>query len=109
MGPTPAKTPGRIAVPDLTLTISMADHEAWADAAKRWFIDGERAESSEMAGRIVFLGPNLKEELGEVSLRNIGFKRFSWIPSEGAPDSISRFNVDLYVEKMAFKIGAYGV
>src|SRR5688572_31388516 len=46
------------------------DHQAWADAAKKWFIDGERLESHEMQGSITFLGPDMKQELGRIDLMN---------------------------------------
>ena len=55
-------------MPDLKLAISMADHQPWADAAKKWFVDGHHEEGDEMSGRIVFLGPDMKKELGEITL-----------------------------------------
>ena len=94
----PTKFPTRITVPDLTLAISMAGYAAWADTAKKWFIEGERNGAREMSGRIIFLGPNLKDDLGEISLLN----------PESTSEAIPRFNVDLYVERMAFKVNAYG-
>lgn len=104
----PTKFPTRITVPDLTLAISMAGYAAWADTAKKWFIEGERNGAREMSGRIIFLGPNLKDDLGEISLQNIGFKKFSLLNPESTSEAIPRFNVDLYVERMASKVNAYG-
>lgn len=106
---TPSRSPAQVTVPDLSLAISMADQAPWAEAARKWFIDGERTDASEMSGRIVFLGPNLKDELGEISLRNIGFKRFSLVSPGATGEEISRFNCGLYVERMAFKINAYSL
>jgi len=94
-------------VPDLKFGISMADYQAWADAAKKWFVDGAHRENDEMEGRIVFLDPNMKDELGEISLQNVGFKKFSKEDSEANSEKIARFNVELYVEKMVFKINQY--
>ncbi len=101
------KCPAKVTVPDIKLGISYVDHAAWADAAKKWFIDGERLEENEMTGRIVFLGPNMKDELGEITLENIGFKKFSDEDAEANSEKIKRFNVELYVEKMTFAIKEY--
>ena len=91
-------------MPDLKLAISYADHDAWAQAApKKWFVDGHHLEADEMTGRIVFLGPNMKDELGEIELKNVGFKKFSDDDAEANSEKIKRFNVELYVEKMTFK------
>jgi hypothetical protein len=55
----------------------------------------------------VFLGPDMKEELGEVTLLNVGFKKFSKDDFEANSEKIARFSVELYVEKMEFKINQY--
>jgi T4-like virus tail tube protein gp19 len=101
------KHPAKVTVPDLKLSISYADHDAWSQAAKKWFIDGNRTEADEMTGRIVFLGPNMKEELGEITLENVGFKKFADEDAEANSEKIKRFNVELYVEKMTFKLAAF--
>jgi hypothetical protein len=103
----PTKHPAKVTVPDLKVSISMADYHPWADAAKKWFVDGHHLESDEMQGRIVFLDPNMKDELGEIDLQNVGFKKFSKNDMEANSEKIARFDVELYVEKMVFKINRY--
>jgi len=103
----PTKHPAKVTVPDLKLAVSYADHDVWAQAAKKWFVDGHHLETDEMNGRIVFLDPNMKDELGEIELHNIGFKKFSDDDAEANSEKIKRFNVELYVEKMVFKISRY--
>jgi hypothetical protein len=103
----PTKHPAKVTVPDLKVSISMADYQPWADAAKAWFVDGMHEENNEMEGRIVFLGPDMKKELGEISLQNVGFKKFNKGDSEANAEKIARFEVELYVEKMEFKINEY--
>lgn len=103
----PTKHPAKVTVPDLKLSISMADHHQWADAARAWFVDGMHEENNEMDGRIVFLGPDMKKELGEITLMNVGFKKFSKDDLEANSEKIARFSVELYVEKMAFKIAEF--
>ena len=103
----PTKHPAKVTVPDLKLSISMADHQPWADAAKKWFVDGMHEEGDETGGSIVFLGPDMKKELGSITLERVGFKKFSKDDLEANSEKIARFSVELYVEKMEFKIKAY--
>lgn len=103
----PTKHPAKVTVPDVKLSISMADYQAWADAAKKWFVDGQHLEENEMQGRIVFLNPNMKDEIGEIELQNCGFKKFSKDDLEANSEKIARFNVELYVEKMSFKLNYF--
>jgi hypothetical protein len=103
----PTKHPAKVTVPDLKVAISMADHQAWADDARKWFIDGNHEDGNEYTGRIVFLGPDMKKELGDITLTHVGFKKFSKDDLEANSEKIARFQVELYVEKMEFKINEY--
>jgi hypothetical protein len=105
-GPGPLHPPV-VTVPDLRLTISSADYDAWAEAAKKWFIDGEHLEGNETAGRITFLGPNLVDELGSIDLVNVGFRKFERPAAVAGSEQIERFAVELYVEKMLLNIKEY--
>ena len=93
-------------VPDLVLTISGVDYAAWAEAARKWFVDGNHLSESEMDGRLVFLGPDLKEELGAIDLRRVGFKGFEHPESVLNSERTDRFSVTLYVEQMQLSIKA---
>ena len=103
----PTKHPAKVSVPDLKLSISSADHDEWAQAAKKWFVDGHHLEGDEMQGVITFLGPDMSTELGHIELMNVGFKKFSDEDSEANSEKIKRFNVELYVEKMKFFLAEY--
>ena len=98
------KHPAKVTVPDITLAISMADHQPWADAAKKWFIDGFRSETDEMNGRLAFLAPTIKDELGDITLENVGFKVFKEDDREANSEKVARFHVTLYTEKMTFNL-----
>jgi hypothetical protein len=102
----PTKHPVKVTVPDLKLSISYADHQAWAEAARKWFIGGEHEEQHEYKGEIIFLPPNMDERnpLGSIELKNVGFKKISDEDSEANSDKIKRFNVELYVEQMRFNL-----
>ena len=82
----------------------MADYRAWADSAQKWFVDGKNLDENEMQGYIAFLDANMKDEIGRIDLINCGFKRFSQDDLEANSERIARFSVELYVEKMRFKL-----
>jgi len=100
----PTKHPAKVTVPDLKLAISYADHKDWSDWAYSWFIGGNRKEKDEVDGAIIFLGPNLKDELGRIDLKHLGIKKFSDDDVEANSEKIKRFNVELYCEHMEFNM-----
>lgn len=103
----PTKHPAKVTVPDIKLAISYADHDAWSQAARKWFVDGHHLDDHHMDGRIVFLNPNMKDEIGEITLEKVGFKKFTDDDAEANSEKVKRFNVELYVEKMTFNIKEY--
>jgi hypothetical protein len=103
----PTYHPAKVTVPDLKLQISYKDHQAWADWANKWFIQGHHLEGDELSGRIVFLGPDMQKEIGEITLLNCGLKSFSDDDVEANSEKIKRFVVELYVEQMRFKLNEY--
>lgn len=101
------KHPAKVTVPDLKLTVSSADFKKWSEVAHQWFVDGQHRERDHLTGRIVFLDPNMKDELGEITLDGVGFKQFGQDDNEANSERIKRFTCELYVEKMKFKIKEY--
>lgn len=100
----PTKRPAKVTVPDLRVSISQADYDAWSQAARAWFVDGQHLEGNEMDGVITLLTPDLQTPLGEIVLGNVGFKRFSQLPAADGSDAVYRFTVDLYVERMSLRL-----
>lgn len=100
----PSKQPTTMTVPDINLTISMADFDAWQQAAEKWFIDGHNAESDEMTGAIHFLDTDMKTSLGVIELLNCGFKMFSMNDLEANSEKVAHFTVVFYVEQLRFKV-----
>ena len=94
----------RVAVPNITVEVSMADYDAWFQAAKKWFIDGAHDEKDEMPGAIVFLAPDLKTEIGRVTLKNCGFAKFTRGAFEANSEPVARFSCEFYVEDMELAI-----
>ena len=60
-----------------------------------------------MQGRIVFLKPDMKTEIGEIELQQVGLVSFKKDDMEANAEKIARFTAELYVEKMLFKIKEY--
>jgi len=100
----PTKHPAKVTVPDIKFSISMADYDAWADEAKKWFIDGKHLAENEMEGSIELLGPDMSQVVGTISLKNCGFKKFSKGALEANSEKIARFDVEMYVEHMTFEM-----
>jgi hypothetical protein len=98
----PTYHPAKVTVPDIKFSISMADYEAWANAAKKWFVDGHHLGGDEMQGSIELLDPTMKKTIGRVDLINCGFKKFSKQAFESNKTGIARFDVECYVEGLKF-------
>jgi hypothetical protein len=100
----PTKHPAKVTIPDLKVSVSMADYDAWAQAAKKWFVDGEHLAGNEMQGALVLLGPNMKDEIGRVEFKNCGFSKFSKQTLEANSEKVARFDATFYVEGMTFSL-----
>lgn len=98
----PTYHPAKVTTPDIKCSISMADYEAWAAAAKKWFVDGNHLAGDEMQGSITLLGPDMKKEIGRIDLINCGLKKFSKQAFESNKTGIARFDVEFYVEGIKF-------
>lgn len=96
--------PAKVVTPDLSFSISMADYDAWQQAATKWFINGEHLAANEMQGSITLLGPDMKKEVGRITLHNMGFKKFAKEPFEAGKNAIARFKSDFYCEGITFEM-----
>jgi hypothetical protein len=99
----PTKHPARVEIPNLKLTVSMADVKPWEDWHRSFVIEGSCGEGAELTGCITILAPNLRRELARIHLRNVGILSLdSW--DQGANrEEPARFTVELYVEEMKFE------
>jgi hypothetical protein len=100
----PTKHPAKVTVPDIKISVSMADYDPWQQAAKKWFIDGKHLGGDEMEGSIELLGPDMQQVVGTIELKNCGFKKFSKGALEANSEKIARFDVEFYCEHMTFKM-----
>ena len=91
-------------MPNLKLTISMADVEAWEDWHQSFVIDGKRSDDDdELTGSITFLDPSLTKELAEIQLLHVGLISLDTTGPEANQEEVPRFTVELYVEEMKFE------
>ena len=89
----------KVEVPNLKLTISMADISAWQDWHKSFVIDGKNNEGAELTGAITLMAPDMVGELAKISLKHVGI-----ISLESAAQ-VAQFTVELYIEKTGFQFG----
>lgn len=102
----PTKQVTRLDVSNLKVTFAEASADSWLKWHDDFVIKGNNGESQERQGSIVFLAPDLKTELGRVTLRNVGIFRIApEIVSVGS-NKIRRYVAELYVERMEFKTGS---
>jgi hypothetical protein len=96
--------PTAVEVGDLTLVNASQDQKPWFEKAKAFLIDGQRAESDEMAWGLDILGPDAKTAISTIHFENVGFKEFNFEDSEANKDAASKFKVVMYVEKVKLEI-----
>ncbi len=95
-----SKHPAALEIPNLKLTISMADLDPWAQWHQSFVIDGKCADADEKSGVLTILGPDLKEELLTVNFSHLGIISLEPEGLEANKESVARFTVELYCEEM---------
>jgi hypothetical protein len=98
----PMKEPAALTIPNLKLTISMADVDPWSDWHKSFVIDGKCTDGDELSGSLTFLGPDLTEELGAIEFLHVGIISLEQEGVEANKEDVARFTVELYCEEMRF-------
>jgi hypothetical protein len=102
------KAPAQVEFPNLRITLSEAGAQTWLDWHDDFVVKGNRDESQERDGRLVFLAPNMKDELAAVKLYNLGIFRIASDKSEATKDQIKRVTADLYCERMELEFPPSG-
>jgi len=96
------KHPAKVEVPNLKLTVSMADIEPWRAWHESFVINGQCTDADEITGSITFLGPDHKEQLATIELDHVGIISLTQAKQEANKEEVARFEVELYVESMRF-------
>jgi hypothetical protein len=79
----------------LRLSIDARDLEPW----KQW-----QEAGGKKAATLTLLGPDASEELLTIEFSSVGIVSLARDDQEANSEKIARFNVELYVEKMTFKL-----
>jgi hypothetical protein len=99
------REPGKLEFPNLKITIAQSSIATWAAWFDDFVIKGNNGADKEKNGRIVFLSPDLKNELGEIKLIHVGIFRFDPdADDQSSADKIARFTAELYVEQMQLNV-----
>lgn len=98
----PMKEPAMLKIPNLKLTISMADLDPWSEWHKSFVIDGKCTDADELTGSLTFLGPDLQEELATITFEHVGIISLEQEGVEANKEDVARFTVELYCEEMKF-------
>ncbi|ACY16159.1 phage tail protein [Haliangium ochraceum] len=96
----PTKHAAALTVPNIKLSISMADIGPWADWHKSFVIDGKCTDSDEKTASLVLLGPDLNEELVRINFNHVGIISLEQDGLEANSENVARFSVELYAEEM---------
>lgn len=89
--------------PDIKITFAESTAQSWIDWFDDFVIKGNCTQDKEKNGRLVFLSPNLQDELLSVNFYNLGIFKYNVDDSEANKESIKRNTVELYCERMELK------
>ncbi len=98
------KEPGKLEFPNVVLTLAESDAQPWLDWFEEFVIRGNNGQEQEKSGSLVYLSPNLQEELGRLDFFNLGIFRVAEEKTESSSDQIRRIKVELYCERLEFKL-----
>lgn len=96
--------PATLEIPNLVVTFSEHEADAWYDWANSFIIQGENGADKEKSGTLEFLAPNLKEVLFSLSLRGLGIFKLAPEKMEAGNEQIRRVKAEMYVEEMAMSL-----
>jgi hypothetical protein len=96
--------------PNLKLTLSTADEQAWAGWHEEFVVKGLNDDIHEKKGRLVYLTPDRKDELGGIAISNVGIFRLGREEAPGQPagagrsEPVERLVAELYCEHMTLEV-----
>jgi phage tail-like protein len=97
-----AKEPAKVEFPNLRVTLASTGAQTWIDWFDDFVLKGNSGDANEKGGTLRLLSANLKDELGQVRLFNVGIFKLAADPTEAA--AIKRVVADLYCERMELGI-----
>jgi phage tail-like protein len=101
--------PTSLEIPNLVVTFSEHEADAWYDWAESFIIAGENGADKEKNGSLEFLAPNLKDVLFSLSFQHLGIFKLTPDKVEAGSEQIRRVKAEMYVEEMAMSLPAASV
>jgi hypothetical protein len=96
----PVMYASELEIPHITVTMAAVATDSWQGWYEDFVVQGKSEDSNEKSGRIVFLGPDLQEELFEIKLHNVGIFALRSPSNTANKDTIAQVEAQLYVERM---------
>jgi hypothetical protein len=96
----PTKHAAALTVPNIKLTVSMADIGPWAEWHKSFVIDGKCTDADEKQATLTLLGPDLQEELMTINFNHVGLISLEQDALEANSEKVASFTVEMYCEEM---------
>ena len=78
--------------------------KSWFDWQRTFVVEGKTDDQQEKSGRVVLLGANLQDVLGEIHFFNLGLFHLA-DAKEQPTDAVKRVVADLYCERMELALG----
>jgi hypothetical protein len=95
------KEAGKLEFGNLKVTLSEVSAETWRKWHDDFVVRGNSGDKNEKAGRLVLLGQNLKDELAEIKLGNVGIYA---LHTDAQGEGVAQLQAELYVERMEFAL-----
>jgi hypothetical protein len=99
--------PGKLEYPNLVFSVPEIDAQPWLDYFESFVLKGNQGPENEMTGSIVFLSPDLKEELMRISMAGLGIFKCAPANEEPSKAKAPSSMPEMYVEEM--KISFTGI
>ena len=97
------KEPGKLEFPNLRISISAVTADTWIAWHEDFVIKGNNGEAQEKNGSLIFLTPNLQDELGRIKFYHLGIFRLADESAETGPEQVQKLTAELYCERMEFQ------
>jgi hypothetical protein len=98
------RQPAAIDFPNLRVTLAESAAKSWFDWQQTFVLDGKNDDRQEKSGKIVLLGANIADVLGEIRFFNLGLFRLA--EAKQPADAVKRVVADLYCEQMELAVKA---
>lgn len=95
-----------VEVPNLVITLAESHGKMVYDWCEDFIIKGNCGEGAEKNGSLVYLAPDLKQELFTLDFYHLGVFKVSPDKVEAGSDGIRRIKVEMYCEEIKFSYNA---